>query len=73
MMTQLEGALTDRLSRGEAAPGGPGACGQEGCAHAKVWHSRYGKHPCERCDCPSYQDQAAPATALSSSASSTTY
>lgn len=47
---QAEGEQTDRLARGEAVPGGPGACSS--CHHAKVWHNRANRvHECERCNC----------------------
>jgi hypothetical protein len=52
VMTAAEGAITDRLGRGDAIPFGPGACYRPGCWHAKVWHSVLNRrHPCELCDC----------------------
>lgn len=55
VMTPAEGMLTDRLARGEAVPGGPGACARPGCGHAKVWHSATNRrHPCEQCNCPQF-------------------
>jgi len=63
-----DGALLDRLARGEAVPGGPGACANPiGCHHAKVWHTpKTGTQPCEighrpvtqhltACGCRDYQ------------------
>jgi hypothetical protein len=50
--------VADRLSRGEAVPGGPGACAQ--CGHLTLWHGvngRYRNKPCTKCDCPAYTDQ----------------
>lgn len=58
-MTAAEGAATDRLARGEAVPGGPGACAGPSCAHGRPWHSRHGKRRCERCPCPGYVRYAA--------------
>ena len=60
MMTEEEGILTDRLARGEAVPGGPGACDRDGCAHLTLWHGehgRYNKRPCRQCGCPAYLPQ----------------
>src|SRR5260370_29254641 len=60
MMTDQEGILHDRLARGEAVPGGPGACDRDGCAHLTLWHGergRYRKRPCRQCSCPSYVAQ----------------
>jgi hypothetical protein len=60
MMTEEEGIQGDRLSRGEAVPGGPGACDRDGCAHLTLWHGehgRYRKRPCRKCDCPAYLPQ----------------
>jgi Protein of unknown function (DUF3631) len=60
MMTDQEGILQDRLARGEAVPGGPGACDRGGCAHLTLWHGehgRYRKRPCRQCDCPAYLPQ----------------
>ncbi|HLN70847.1 MAG TPA: DUF3631 domain-containing protein [Streptosporangiaceae bacterium] len=60
MMTDQEGILHDRLARGEAVPGGPGACARDGCAHLTLWHGehgRYRKRPCRQCGCPSYVPQ----------------
>lgn len=49
---------TDALAHGQAVPGGPGACAD--CHHAKVWHSVTNRrHPCERCGCQRYAEQAA--------------
>jgi len=59
-MTDEEGILQDRLARGEAVPGGPGACDRDGCAHLTMWHGehgRYRKRPCRQCDCPAYLPQ----------------
>jgi hypothetical protein len=51
-VTPAEGEATDRLARGEAVPGGPGACARPGCGHAKVWLAHLNRrHPCERCGC----------------------
>jgi hypothetical protein len=58
VMTPREGELTDRLARGEAVPGGPGACARDDCAHALVRHSRHGRKRCERCPCPGFERQA---------------
>ena len=44
MMSDYEGILTDRLSRGEAVPGGPGACDRPGCAHLILWHGEHGRY-----------------------------
>jgi len=60
MMTDQEGILQDRLARGEAVPGGLGACDRDGCAHLTLWHGehgRYRKRPCRQCDCPAYVPQ----------------
>jgi hypothetical protein len=60
MMTDEEGNQEDRLSRGEAVPGGPGACGRDGCAHLTLWHGqngRYRRRPCRQCDCPAFVAQ----------------
>jgi hypothetical protein len=57
MMTDQEGIQQDQLSRGEAVPGGPGACARGGCAHAQVRHSRYGRKRCEVCPCPAFECQ----------------
>ena len=57
MMTDQEGIQHDRLARGEAVPGGPGACDRDGCAHLTLWHGehgRYRKRPCRQCGCPAY-------------------
>jgi Protein of unknown function (DUF3631) len=53
-MTPEEGAITDRLARGEAVPGGPGACGRDGCWHQQLWHDRTSTKPCRKCGCPGY-------------------
>jgi hypothetical protein len=51
--------LRDRLSAGEAVPGGPGACAREGCAHLILWHERRGKsRACGKCGCPAYTTEA---------------
>ena len=53
-------ALIDRLARGEAVPGGPGACDRNGCAHLTLWHGEHGRYrgrPCRQCDCPAYLPQ----------------
>ena len=34
----------DRLARGEAVPGGPGACDRDGCAHLTLWHGEHGRY-----------------------------
>jgi hypothetical protein len=60
-MTPEEGIVTDRLARGEAVPGGPGACGRDGCWHQMLWHDRHGEKPCRRCGCPGYQPHPSPA------------
>jgi hypothetical protein len=60
MMTEEEGTLTGRLARGEAVPGGPGACDRDGCAHLTLWHGEHGRYrakPCRQCDCPAYVPQ----------------
>lgn len=63
-MTPAEGELTDRIARGEAVEGGPGACTRPGCAHGRVWHSSSNRqHPCERCECPGYQAAVSSAAA----------
>ena len=45
MMTDQEGIPQDRLARGEAVPGGPGACDRDGCAHLTLWHGEHGRVP----------------------------
>jgi hypothetical protein len=60
MTTDHEGNQQDQLSRGEAVPGGPGACDRDGCAHLTLWHGehgRYRKRPCRQCSCPAYLPQ----------------
>jgi hypothetical protein len=62
MMTDQEGAEMDRLSRGEAVPGGPGACDRPGCGHLTLWHGqassrRYKGQSCRQCGCPAYVPQ----------------
>ena len=60
MMTGQDDSAEDRLARGEAVPGGPGACDRDGCAHLTLWHGehgRYRKRPCRQCDCPAYLPQ----------------
>jgi hypothetical protein len=60
MMTDQEGTISDRLSRGEAVPGGPGACDRPGCAHLALWHGNNGRYrgrPCRQCECPAYVPQ----------------
>jgi hypothetical protein len=60
MITDQEGAEEDRLSRGEAVPGGPGACDRDGCAHLTLRHGEHGRYrgrPCRQCDCPAYVAQ----------------
>ena len=55
-----EAGAEDRLSRGEAVPGGPGACDRDGCAHLTLWHGENGRYrgkPCRQCDCPAYVAQ----------------
>ena len=50
----------DRLARGEAVPGGPGACGRDGCAHLTLRHGQNGRYrgkPCRQCACPAYLPQ----------------
>ena len=34
----------DRLARGEAVPGGPGACDRDGCTHLTLWHGGHGRY-----------------------------
>lgn len=52
-----EPSATDLLARGEAVPGGPGACTE--CHHGKVWHRpKTRNRPCERCACPAFKDEA---------------
>jgi hypothetical protein len=47
----------ERLGRGEAVPGGPGACAS--CHHGHPWHTpKTRRRPCERCGCPGYVAQA---------------
>ena len=60
MITDQEGTEEDRLSRGEAVPGGPGACDRDGCAHLTLRHGEHGRYrgrPCRQCDCPAYVAQ----------------
>ena len=60
MITGQEGTAEDRLARGEAVPGGPGACDRDGCAHLTLWHGEHGRYrnrPCRQCDCPAYTAQ----------------
>jgi hypothetical protein len=60
MTTDHEGAMQDRLSRGEAVPGGPGACDRDGCAHLTLWHGEHGRYrgrPCQQCSCTAYVPQ----------------
>jgi hypothetical protein len=60
MMTEEEGIQGDQLGRGEAVPGGPGACDRPGCAHLTLWHGEHGRYrgrPCQQCDCPTYVPQ----------------
>ena len=60
MMTDYDGILTDRLARGQAVPGGPGACDRPGCAHLTLWHGEHGRYrgrPCRQCGCPAYVPQ----------------
>ena len=63
-MSAGEGALADRLARGEPAAGHPSACAsQPGCWHAKVRHRHAGTaSPCEipGCPCLDYVSQAVP-------------
>jgi hypothetical protein len=43
-MTAAEGAMTDRLARGESVPGGPGACARAGCrmtSEEQDWRERF--------------------------------
>lgn len=61
-MTPEEGKLADRLSRGEAVLGGPGACAT--CAHLTLWHGRNGRYhgrPCQRCCCLAFTRPGEPA------------
>jgi len=52
-LTAEQGAVIDRLARGEAVPGARGACAS--CHHARVWHAHADRnHPCGRCQCISY-------------------
>ena len=60
MITGQDDGAEDRLSRGEAVPGGPGACARGGCAHLTLWHGEHGRYrgkPCRQCDCPAYVPQ----------------
>jgi hypothetical protein len=60
MTTDEEGIQGDQLSRGQAVPGGPGACDRPGCAHLTLWHGEHGRYrgkPCRKCGCPAYIDQ----------------
>src|SRR6266851_2693618 len=60
MIAGQDGNLDDRLSRGEAVPGGPGACDRDGCAHLTLWHGERGRYrgrPCRQCGCPAYVPQ----------------
>jgi hypothetical protein len=57
MIPGQDDTAEDRLSRGAAVPGGPGACDRPGCAHLTLWHGEHGqyrKRPCRQCDCPAY-------------------
>jgi hypothetical protein len=66
-MTPAEGIVTDWLARGDAVPGGPGACARDGCAHAKVHHNlRNRVHQCQRCTCPGWvhADPASPGAVI---------
>lgn len=62
-MTPEDGEVCDRLARGEAVPGGPGACTREGCGHLTLWHRKgsgypnYKRQPCEKCRCPRWTDE----------------
>lgn len=61
---QAEGRQIDALARGEAVPGGPGACSRQGCHHLTLWHRAprdprsYRKQPCRKCRCPKWTDEA---------------
>jgi hypothetical protein len=60
MITDQESSVDDLLSRGDAVPGGPGACDRPGCAHLTLWHGEHGRYrrrPCRQCGCPAYVDQ----------------
>ena len=60
MTTDQEGTVEDRLSRGQAVPGGPGACDRPGCAHLTLRHGQNGRYrgkPCRQCGCPAYVAQ----------------
>lgn len=49
----------DRLSAGEAVPGGSGACSREGCAHLILWHERRGRfRACGKCPCQAFTTEA---------------
>jgi hypothetical protein len=62
-MTAEDGRICDLLARGEAVPGGPGACAREGCHHLTLWHRgerdnrSYRKQPCRKCRCPGWTDE----------------
>jgi hypothetical protein len=61
-MTAEDGRVADLLSRGEAVPGGPGACTREGCHHLTLWHGEHGRYrdrPCTRpgCRCTGFTDE----------------
>ena len=48
----------DRLSRGEAVPGGPGACAT--CGHLTLWHGDHGQYrnkPCRKCQCAAFTNE----------------
>jgi hypothetical protein len=67
MMTEEEAIAADRLSHGEAVPGGPGACDRDGCAHLTLWHGQNGRYrakPCRQCGCPGYVPQPVGAVIL---------
>jgi hypothetical protein len=57
------GSGRDRLMRGEAVPGAPGACSRERCAHSAPYH-RNGRgrghrgSACRSCRCPGWTDEA---------------
>jgi hypothetical protein len=60
MIPSQDDDAEDRLSRGEAVPGGPGACGRDGCAHLTLRHGENGRYrgrPCRQCGCPAYLPQ----------------
>lgn len=51
-MSAYEGLAGMILGRGLAVPSHPGACQEDGCGHAQVWHRhRTRLRPCEAAGC----------------------